>query len=89
MSQFDPTDWIDAQKAAGHARGNIFADILQAIQRKREAGTFPQSTQYERREARIKGIRLSAARHYANVYPKDGAGSIPTFPEMLAQQNKS
>ena len=80
----DPTTWIDEQRAAGMARGNVFKDILAACELHRSARSRGSADGlYGRRVERVKEIKAQAARHDATVGSKD----VPTFSELQASQD--
>lgn len=84
---FDPTTWIDDQRAAGMARGNVFKDIiLAACETHRQARSRGGvDGLYGRRVDRVKEIKSQAARHDATV----GSKEVPTFSELQAQHEAS
>lgn len=82
---FDHTTWIDQQWAAGSARGNVFADIVSAAARHREAKGIRSDTAFSRRTERVREIRVVAARFDATITPV----RAPTFPEWQAAQDKT
>lgn len=63
---FDPKNWIDPQRAAGTARGNVFADILAASAAHRRARGMRDELS-SRRLDRVQEIREAAASHDGSV----------------------
>jgi hypothetical protein len=84
---FDHTTWIDQQRAAGSARGNIFADIVSAAARHREAKGIRSDVAYGRRTARVREIRADTARFDATITPIKVQDKLMTFPEWQALQD--
>ncbi|MBC7621236.1 MAG: hypothetical protein H7293_20005 [Candidatus Saccharibacteria bacterium] len=81
---FDPTTWIDEQRDAGNARGNVFADILAACEVHRTArlqGSV--DGLYGRRVERVKEMKASARDHDAAIDPV--VRQVLTFSELQAQ----
>ena len=84
MSRFDPTDWIDAQREAGNARGNVFSDILAACEQKRASNLRDYDGRLDQRLERVRDIKSEAARFDALVDPEIRPLRIPTFSELVA-----
>ena len=75
MNRFDPTNWIDAQRAAGNARGNVFADILSAAAKRRSDNSNGLSSRIERRIERVRVIKIIASSHDNEVNKNTGGGA--------------
>jgi len=83
MSRFDPTTWIDRQRAAGAARGNIFADILSAAQTKRRELRHGAGGGLECRLDSILAAKTDAASHETPGGQKSGVSGIPSFQQLV------
>lgn len=83
MTQFDPTTWIDQQRADGMARGNVFTDILAAAKSIRNGQTKKSDYRVERRIAEVHQIRRDAAQHDRQI--DEGAPKVPSFSSMVAR----
>jgi hypothetical protein len=80
--QFHPTTWIDQQRNAGMARGNVFADILAAAKSIRQGYTQHADYRAERRVAQVHEIKRQAAAHDRACDPRNPAHA-PSFPELV------
>lgn len=87
--QFNPTTWIDEQRRAGAARGNVFDEILKAAASIRSGQTKKADYRVEARVARVHAIRAAAADHDRDI----GANgmvvrtlcgdAVPSFGQMV------
>lgn len=63
----DPAGWIDQQRQAGAARGNVFGDILAAAQARRASGGDRAALRELASARRIQRMRERSARLDAHV----------------------
>lgn len=63
----DPAGWIDQQRQAGDARGNVFADILAAAHAKRSASGDRAALRELASTRRVQHMRERSARLDAHV----------------------
>lgn len=86
--RLDPTTWIDDQRAAGNARGNVFKDILAACETHRAARAHgSEDGLYGRRVDRVKEMKAQAAKFDAAIEPFTRVKEVPTFSEWQARQD--
>lgn len=81
QTQFDPTTWIDEQRAAGGSAKNVFDEILKASASIRTGQTRHADYRVERRIAQVHQIRQAAAFHDRAIDPR--GTQAQTFDEMM------
>lgn len=81
--KLNPSGWIDEQRAAGDARGNIFLDILSASREHRMGRQGLSQAWIDRRNARVEDVRREAAEADSKVELLENRTAVPSFSDMV------